>query len=65
MDIMLRKSLGATLFEKLMNDSGGDIFWIGLGAWMKKASLPIPLNTRPKRLWKRYLVTNTKKINSD
>ncbi|GAB4447288.1 MAG: WecB/TagA/CpsF family glycosyltransferase [Bacteroidales bacterium] len=86
-------------FIKLMNDSGADLFWIGLGApkqelwmyenykklnhgimigigagfdylagktrhapkWMKDFSLEwlYRLIQEPRRLWKRYLVTNT------
>lgn len=86
-------------FIKIMNESGADLFWIGLGApkqeiwmyenykklnkgimigigagfdylagnikhapeWMKNASLEwlYRLIQEPKRLWKRYLVTNT------
>lgn len=86
-------------FIKIMNESGADIFWIGLGApkqeiwmyenykklskgimigigagfdylagntkhapqWMKTASLEwfYRLIQEPKRLWKRYLITNT------
>jgi N-acetylglucosaminyldiphosphoundecaprenol N-acetyl-beta-D-mannosaminyltransferase len=87
------------LFIRLMNESGADIFWVGLGApkqevwmyenykkldhgvmigigagfdylagntkhapeWMKNASLEwlYRLIQEPRRLWKRYLVTNS------